>query len=88
MASASSVPAPNLPDFVQSVYAFVAFFNGDTEQSEPPACGTSPYLGPTVLMVLVLWGSLVQVLMFAVPSLLRKLKAPTHAEPQPPGVWG
>jgi heme/copper-type cytochrome/quinol oxidase subunit 2 len=71
MAVASSSPAPNLPDWILSVYAFVSFFNFDTKHVVHESCMNEkdPYLTSTLLLVGILILTVLQALLFIIAKL-------------------
>ena len=76
MASASSSPAPNLPKWIFSVYAFVSFFNFDTNYVVHETCmnDKDPYLTSTLLLAGILGVTLMQACLFVGVKCLQNLE--------------
>ena len=74
MASASSSPAPNLPEWILNVYAFVSFFNFDTDYVVHESClqGDNPYMSTTLLLIGILSLTMLQCLSFVCMKSFKK----------------
>ena len=51
MASASSSPAPGLPDWILRLYASISFFNLDTSYVVHPDCAPDPTIFPSFSLI-------------------------------------
>ena len=65
MASASSSPAPGLPDWILRLYASISFFNLDTSYVVHPDCAPDPTIFPSLILCGALCITLLQSVLFA-----------------------
>ena len=68
MASASSNPTPNLPEWISSVYSFISFFNFGLDRLVPTSCieydGTRHYSSSIILFTGILMLTFIQTVAF------------------------
>ena len=72
MASASSSPAPGLPNWIMNLYASVSFFNLDTSYVVHPDCAPDNTASPSMILVCILLLVLFQIVLFVCASLVPK----------------